>query len=80
MDKIIISFNGQHLDEIEKMNGLVISVNWAALLPTISHAIRLRDDEVIEGLVVNDTDIRVKLSRKKGRKTKSESSLKDAGV
>lgn len=69
MDKIIISFNGHTDSEIEKVDGVIVSVPWDSLLPAINNFVRLRPDEIIDGLVINDTDIRVKISRKKGRKT-----------
>lgn len=71
MDKLIIAFNGNQESEIEKVSGTIISVNWDSLLPTISSAVRLRDDEIIDGLVINDVELRVKISRKKGRKIKA---------
>jgi hypothetical protein len=37
-------------------------------MPAISDSIRLRDDEVIDGFMVNETGLKIKLSRKRGRK------------
>lgn len=77
MDKIIICLNGKSAEEIANSDGVIISVNWDSLLPTIEKSVRLRPDEFIEGLVVNDTDIRVKIGRKKGRKTSANAALKE---
>lgn len=66
--KLIIPFNNNPESEIET-GGVIQSVSWSALMPAIENFVRLRPDEVIDGLAVNDTDIRVKISRKKGRKT-----------
>ena len=71
MSKIIIPLNGQTESEIEKMDGVITSISWDALMPTINQHVRLRPDEIIDGLVINETDIRVKISRKKGRKIKA---------
>lgn len=65
--KMIISFNGAPDSEIENQ-GVIQSVSWSALMPTIETFVRLRPDEVINGLVINDTDIRVNIGRKRGRK------------
>lgn len=77
MNTITICLNGQPAEEIEKMDGVISSVSWAALMPTISEMVRLRTDELIEGIVINDTDIRVKIGRKKGRKVNSVKPIKD---
>ncbi len=61
-----ISFNGIEVPDFK--SGVVMAVNWQALLPTIESFVKLRPDEIIEAISVNETDIRVKISRKKGRK------------
>lgn len=61
--------NGKPADEVAKSEGM--SVNWDALMPAINEMVRLRPYEQIDGLVINDTDINVKISQKRGRKTKS---------
>lgn len=71
MSKIIIAFNGKSESEVEEVSGVITSVPWDALLPKINDFVRLRPDEVIDGLIITDTDIRVKISRKKGRKVNS---------
>lgn len=47
---------------------LFCSVTWHQLMPAISESIKLRDDEVIDGFTVNENGLKVKLSRKRGRK------------
>ncbi|MDB5200540.1 MAG: hypothetical protein JWO92_2503 [Chitinophagaceae bacterium] len=71
MDKIIIPLNDTPASEIEKLDGVITAISWDSLLPVINQMVRLRPDEIIDGLVINDTDIRVKISRKRGRKTKA---------
>ncbi len=71
MDKLIISFNDTPASEVEKMDGVITAIPWDSLIPTISNMIRLRPDEQLDGFIVNDTDIRIKISRKRGRKTKN---------
>lgn len=68
MDKIIIPFGDKQPEEIDKTIGVVVAIPWDALKETIAEYVRLRPDEQIDGLVINDTDICVKISRKKGRK------------
>lgn len=67
MSELLITFNGKTETDL-KETGVSISVNWDALLPTIGEYVRLRPDEIIDGLIVSDTDIRVKISRKRGGK------------
>lgn len=67
MDKLIISFNGLSESEIENQATL-LSVNWAALMPAIEGFVRLRPYEKINGLIINDTEIRVSIAQKSGRK------------
>lgn len=71
MSKVIVSFNDTPESEVENLNGVITAFPWDSMLPTISQFVRLRPDEVIDGLVVSETDIKVKISRKKGRKTKA---------
>lgn len=70
MQKLIVPFNGNDITEIEKTDGVISAFPWDALMPTINQFVRLRDDEVIDGLIVSDIDVKVKISRKKGRKRK----------
>lgn len=72
MDKVIVAFNDNPEAEIEKMDGVITEFSWDSLLPSIGSLIRLRPDEIIDGLVVTDESIKVKISRKKGRKSKSK--------
>lgn len=71
MSKVIVAFNDNPESEIEKIDGVILAFPWDAMLPTISQFVRLRPDEQIDGLVINNVDIKVKISRKKGRKSKS---------
>lgn len=66
--ELIISFNGA--SEVDLKTGLIQNIPWDALMPKIKESVRLREDEVISGLIVDDVSIKVKISRKKGRKTK----------
>lgn len=72
MSKVIVAFNDNPESEIEKMDGVISALSWDAVLPTISQFVRLRSDEVIDGLVVSESDIKVKISRKRGRKIKNQ--------
>lgn len=69
MNELIIAFNDKQKEEIQG-SGVFMSVSWDALLPQISDFVRLRPDETIDGFLVNETDIRVKISKKKGRKSR----------
>ena len=77
MSKVIVPFSDIPASEIEQINGVFMAFSWDALIPTISEFVRLRPDEVIDGLVVSDTDIKVKISRKKGRKLRSKKEVSD---
>lgn len=68
MNTVTIPFNGKSEADINKVDGVITSVSWDSLMPKINEFVRLRPDELIDGLIVSDTDIRVKISRKKGRK------------
>ena len=65
-----ILLNGN--SEVDSKSAVVMSVNWQALMPTIESFVRLRPDEAIVALSVNETDIRVMISRKRGRKNGSK--------
>ena len=65
--EIIKIFNGTTEADL-KGGGIFSAVTWDDLLPAIKKTIVIRDDEVIDGFTVSDEGIRVKLSRKKGRK------------
>lgn len=71
MSKVIIALNGQTTEEIEKVYGVIHGIPWDALIPTISEHVRLRPDELIEGLIVDDATVKVKIGRKRGRKVKA---------
>lgn len=68
MDKLIISFNGpaEHIEQGDFFH----SILWDALMPKIQEFANLRPYEKIDGLIITDTDIRVKISRKKGKTKK----------
>jgi len=70
MNTVTVSFNDTPLQEVEKMDGVISAFSWDSMLPTITQFVRLRPDEVIDGLIVSESDIKVKISRKKGRKSK----------
>lgn len=65
---IITTYNGTTVEEMKKQDGTFISIEWESLLPTIKTLIRLRDDEIIDGFIANVEGVKIKLSRKKGRK------------
>lgn len=67
MNQIIKVFNGTTEADL-KGGGIFSTVTWDEMLPAIKRTILLRDDEVIDGFTVSDEGIRIKLSRKKGRK------------
>jgi hypothetical protein len=67
MDIPVLINNKAKVEELD--NGILFcSVTWNQLLPAISESIKLRDDEVIDGFIVNENGLKVKLSRKRGRK------------
>lgn len=69
MDKIIIPLNGKTAAEIE--NGEFFhSIPWDALMPHINQMASVRPYEKIDGLIVSETDIQVRISQKRGPKTK----------
>jgi len=71
MEELKISFTENQVESV----GEIQSINWDALLPKISEYIRLRSTETIEGLIVNESEIRVVIGRKRLRapkKVKSE--------
>lgn len=68
MNQIIKIFNGTTEADL-KGGGIFSAVTWEDLLPAIKKTVVLRDDETIDGFTVSDEGIRIKLSRKKGRKT-----------
>lgn len=69
MEKITVPFNDNKPEEIES-SGVFMTISWDSLTEQIGKSVRLRPDEIIDGLVITDTDIKVKISRKKGRKIK----------
>ena len=66
MEDLKISFTESPVEAI----GEIQSINWDALLPKISEYIRLRSTETIEGLIVNESEIRVVIGRKRLRAPK----------
>ncbi|MBS1915705.1 MAG: hypothetical protein JST87_05470 [Bacteroidetes bacterium] len=54
--------------DIKNIAGTAIEISWDELLPAIKQNIRLRDDEVIDGIIVTEEAIKVNISRKPGRK------------
>jgi len=66
------TFGDNVKEEIEKAadTGELQFVGWNELLPEISTLVRLREDEQIEGFLLNENGIRVKVSRKKGRRSR----------
>lgn len=69
MDTIIICLNGKPAEEVAKTEGVITAINWDAIMPAINDLVRLRPYEQVDGLIVSDIDIRVKISQKRGRKT-----------
>lgn len=65
--EILKIFNGTTEADL-KGSGIFSTVTWEDLLPAIKKTIVIRDDEIIDGFTVSPEGIRVKLSRKKGRK------------
>ncbi|MEO8824098.1 MAG: hypothetical protein ABI366_11050 [Ginsengibacter sp.] len=80
MDKITVAFNDNPESEIEKMDGVIMAFSWDAMLPTIGQFVRLRPDEQIDGLLVSNVDIKVKISRKKGRKSRNKTDSNDSQI
>ena len=66
METVKIFFNGT--TDTDFKSGVIQSISWDSLLPTISDFVKLRPYEQISGLEINDTEVRVKISQKKGRK------------
>ena len=68
METMKIFFNGT--TDADFKSSYKQSVNWDALIPAISEFVKLRKEwEVINGLIITDTDIQVSIGRKRGRKT-----------
>ncbi len=63
-----ILFNGT---PEELQTGVISLVTWDDILPSIQAKVRLREDEIIDGFMATEEGLRVKISRKKGRKTSS---------
>lgn len=66
--EIPVIINEKVKPEELQSGGTLMSVAWAQLLPAINEIVRLRDDEVLDGFIVNENGLKIKLSRKKGRK------------
>lgn len=66
--EIPVIINQKAKPEDLNTGGLFCSVTWHQLLPAISESVKLRDDEVIDGFTVNENGLKIKLSRKRGRK------------
>jgi hypothetical protein len=49
-----------------------LTIPWDNILPAIEKDIMLRPDEMIDALVLSKDNIKVKVSRKKGRKIASK--------
>ena len=68
---IIKPLNGRTETDV-KASPFSITVTWEQILPAIEHAIMLRPDEIIDGLIINgvnvDKGFGVAISRKLGRK------------
>lgn len=67
MQTLTVLLNGKTAEEVAKSD-ITMSVNWEALIPALSEFVRLREYENIEGLLVSDTDIKVKIGMKRGRR------------
>jgi hypothetical protein len=57
--KQTIIFNEKTIEELEK--DIPSFINWDGILPTIEKMCRVRSDEVINGLVISDEGIEVKI-------------------
>lgn len=69
MTKLIIPLNGTPAEEIEGV-GFFHSIPWDALMPTIMKMANLRPYEKVDGLIISDADVQLRISQKPGRKTK----------
>lgn len=67
--EIIKKYNGSTDQDITG-SSVFTSIGWDDLLPAIKQIIRFREDEIIDGFLISDEGIKIKLSRKKGRKIK----------
>jgi len=74
MSEVIINLNGKTEEEM-KTNPIKTFIDWDELMPQIAHAIRIRDDESIEGLQITNKGIMVFIIRKRGRKNTSNLKL-----
>lgn len=50
--------------------GEFMSITWPQLLPAINDSIKLRTDEQLDYFIANENGLKIKISRKKGRKNK----------
>lgn len=53
-------------------SGILSSINWDAFMPAIKDFVRLREDEVIAGILVSEIGLKVKIDRKRRKYTRKE--------
>ena len=68
MSEIIKIFNGIEI----KTTDSFIEITWDELLPFMKTIARLREGEIINGIITSDAGMRVVLGKKRIRKTKNK--------
>ncbi|HEY5392210.1 MAG TPA: hypothetical protein VIJ57_08860 [Hanamia sp.] len=74
MEKLIIPFNGNTIEQIEKPTDNIFKeqIGWDAFLEMLSKVIHLRPWDQVDGLIMDEQGIEIKISQKRGRKAKHE--------
>ena len=72
MQKLIIPFNGNTVEQIEKPTDNLFKeqISWYAFLDMLSKVIHLRPWDQVDGLIMDEQGIEIKISQKRGRKKK----------
>jgi hypothetical protein len=71
MSRLIIPFNGQTTDQIEKQTDNLFKeqISWDGFLKILSEVIHLRPWDQVDGLILDEDGIEIKISQKRGRKS-----------
>lgn len=61
------TFNGKSEQELKGLP-IKVFVRWEELVAAIENVVKLRGDELLEGIIVQDNGLHACISRKRGRK------------
>ena len=72
MEKLIIPFNGNTKEQIENQKDNLFKevMTWEVVLSMLEKVIHLRPWDQIDGLIIDEAGIEIKISQKRGRKAK----------